>query len=320
MTRRYPLHRRTLAILASLEKELGVSIPALECFCHIADLDEKVRRCFEPAEIEHIEILDQPIRAGNCDFYALSMEAVDWYEEFLRSFPNAPKMHEAGWLYASAHSMKPDVLAKAWPEKEKLGWEVFRWRSTCGVKPEQVDLIRRAVNPEIPWPEAEKADEGCERNGYAGNGWMVSELCKLKQDPDFWRKGCPMIRAVQEYRNCSLYAGDDAELRNIRWERWKASACMDEQKAVLRLREWLVANREKISAAPKADGPAKTQAPPVREAVSGHETKGGEKSAIQSGWASISPTMAQDGSEGFVATEAGPEPCDAPGADVEANP
>lgn len=287
MTRRYPLHRRTRQILASIEKEFGAPVPVIDCFEYIADIDEKVRRCFEPAEVERIEILDQPVRCGKMDFYALSMLAEEWYEEFCRCFPDAPKMQEAGYLYASAHSMNSDVLKKAWPDKQKLAIEVFSWRSECGVKPGQVAALRSAINPPIPWPDAERDDESMDCRGYGGTGWMVSELCKLKQDPEFWRTGCPMLRAVQEYRNCTMYSDGDPKLRNARWDRWQTAACVDEQKAINRLRGWLM-ERKANSAAPKAEGPAIPQVPPASEAVRSPETERGEKSATESGGASFS--------------------------------
>lgn len=237
---RYPLHRRTRQILRSLEKDYGDPLPILDCFELVADLEEKVRRCFEPAEIEHIEILDQPVHAGNSDFYALSYMASDFYDEFCRCFPGAPKMHEAAWLYASAHSMRPDVLERAWPDKEKLAWEIFRWVANSGVKPGQFEAIHRILNPPIPWPGTCE-DASSERRGYGGNGWLVSELCKMKADPDYWRKGCPMLRALQEYRNCTLYGESNSDLRSLRWERWQTAACAEEQKSIRRLSEWLSA-------------------------------------------------------------------------------
>lgn len=240
MPKRYPLHRRTRQILRSLEKDYGDPLPLLDCFELVADLEEKVRRCFEPAEIEHVEMLDQPVHAGNGDFYALSYMAVNFYDEFCRCFPDAPKMHEAAWLYASAHSMRPDVLERAWPDKEKLAWEIFRWVANSGVKPGQFEAIHRILNPPIPWPESCE-DASSERRGYGGNGWLVSELCKMKADPDYWRKGCPMLRALQEYRNCTLYGESNSDLRNRRWERWQTAACAEEQKSIRRLSNWLSA-------------------------------------------------------------------------------
>lgn len=152
MSRRYPLHRRTRHILASVEKEFGFPVPILDAFVLVSDLDEKVRRTFEPAEIERIEMLDSPVHAGNCDFYALSLFAEEWWEEFCEAFPGSPTMHEAAWLYASAHSMRADVLKKSYADKADVAMEVFKWRAGCGVKPGQVDAIRNLLNPPIPWP------------------------------------------------------------------------------------------------------------------------------------------------------------------------
>lgn len=293
MYRRYPLHRRTRQILASLEKEHGAPLPWLDCFELVAEIDEKVRRCFEPAEIDRIAILDQAIRCGNVDFYALSHMALDWYDEFCRSFPNAPAMHEAAYLYASAHSMKPEVLNRAWPEKEKIAWEVFSFRSSCGVKPGQIPALMRLLNPPIPWPESERTDESVERGGYSGSGWMVSDLCKMKQDPEFWRSGCSMLRAMQDYRNCKLYGEPDMKMRNVRWDHWQAAACVDEQKAIRNLSDWLAKWKAKISARPSVSGQG-TQASRAPETVRVPEKERGEKSATENGGEPIPPTMAQE--------------------------
>lgn len=227
----YPLHRQTRQIISQVEETLGSKIPWVECFELIADLDVKVRRCFEPAEIDKISILDHPVKAGNTEFYALTLAAQDWFEEFCRCFPEAPTMHEAGWLYASAHSMQSDVLCREWSDLQKLGMEVFKWRASCGVKPGQIEAIKKLLNPELPWPDS-KWDTDADKRGYAGVGWITAELCKLRPDPDYWRNNVPMLKALQEYRNSVLYNDSDIEVRHKRMEKWAEAAMFDKQRAI----------------------------------------------------------------------------------------
>lgn len=234
--KRLPLHRRTRQILSELSQKFGTEIPWADLFAEIAELDESVRKCFEPAELDALAILDAPVEVGGTKFYALTLNAEDWFEEWCRVFPDAPEMQMAGFLYASAHSMEPEALLRTWNDKFKLAEEVWAWRAKCGVKRGQIAPLQRLLMPETPWPRREESDGDVEREGYSGYGWMTAVLCKLKPDPEYWRNKVPFLKAMQHYRDVMLYADGDTDLRNARWKLWQNSAQMEEAIAIKRLK------------------------------------------------------------------------------------
>ena len=130
--KRHPLHRRTRQLIAALAKKLGRDVPWADLFAEIAELDEAVRKCFEPAELDAIAILDEGVEVGGTRYYALTLNAEDWFEEWCNQFPNAPEMQVAGFLYASAHSMEPETLLRTWRDKFQLAVKVWLWRARCG--------------------------------------------------------------------------------------------------------------------------------------------------------------------------------------------
>lgn len=254
--KRLPLHRRTRQILDGLSKELHSDIPWADCFAEIAELDEAVRKCFEPSSLEALAILDEPVEVGAVEdtgkrwwqfwrprkrkgtkFWALTLNAEDWFEWFCGEFPDAEEMQRAAWLYASAHSMEPESLPRMGGNKWLVAWRVWRWRCGCGVRRAQIPLLQRLLMPETPWPKAGAPEPGLERDGYAGYGWMMSPLCRLKADPEWWRNKVPFLKAMQCYLDSTLYGEPDTDVRNARWEQWKSSAQVEEAMAIKRVKD-----------------------------------------------------------------------------------
>jgi len=233
----FPLHRRTRSILSQVSAELGTEIPWADCFAEISGLDEAVRKCFEPAELDCIEMLDQPVVVGGTKFWALTLNASDWFEEWCRKFPESPEMQIAGWLYASAHSMDPDALLRTWNDKYKLAWHVWLWRARCGVKSGQIAPLQSLLMPETPWARVEETDGEVEKEGYSAWGWLIATLCRLKNDPDWWRNKVPFLKALQNYKSALLYGETDAKIKDERWEKWQSQAQLDEMMAIRRLKK-----------------------------------------------------------------------------------
>ena len=274
--KKHPLHRRTRNILSSLAKELGTDVPWADCFAEIAALDEAVRKTFEPAELDQIAILDEGIEIGAVEdtgrrwwqfwkprsrkgtrFYALTLNAEDWFEEWCRCWPDAPVMQVTGWLYASAHSMEPEALLRTWNDKFQLAAVVWLWRCRCGIKPGQIVALQRLLMPELPWPKSSGHDD-VEKEGFAGNGWLTATLGAVGVDPDYWRNKVPMLKALQRYRDMVLYGEADKEVKARRWEQWRDMAEAD----VWRARKALGAAWKAIAG---ADGPKPTPTPPKGE-------------------------------------------------------
>jgi hypothetical protein len=286
--KRLPLHRRTRVILASLEKELGTDVPWADCFAEIAELDEAVRKCFEPAALDALAILDEPVEVGavadtgkrwwqfwrakrkrGTKFWALTLNAEDWFEWFCEQFPDAQEMQTAAWLYASAHSMEPESLPRMGGNKWLLAWRVWLWRCRCGVKRSQIAPLQALLMPGTPWPRGGSQEKGMERDGYAGYGWMMTPLCRLKNDPDWWRNKVPFLKAMQSYLDSTLYGEPDSDVRNARWEQWRTSAQAEEAVAANRLKAaWKAfdeaAVRPAAKTAPEARG-GQEEAPEGRE-------------------------------------------------------
>lgn len=233
--KRLPLHRRTRTILASLSREFGTDIPWAECFAEIAELDEAVRKCFEPAELDQLAILDEGVEVGGTRYYALTLNAEDWFEEWCRKFPDAPEMQVAGWLFAAAHSMEPEVLSREWNDKCKLAERVWMWRAQCGIKREQIAPLQRLLMPRTPWPKESRGPED-ELEGYGGYGWLSATLGSVGEDPDYWKNKVPFLKALQRYRDLAMYGEADSEVKNRRWEAWRDEARAEEQVAIRRLK------------------------------------------------------------------------------------
>lgn len=235
--KRLPLHRRTRQILKELSQKYGTEIPWAELFAEIAELNEAVRKCFEPAELDELAILDAPVEVGGTKFYALTLNAEDWFEAWCKHFPDAPEMQMAGFLYASAHSMEPEALMRTWQDKFKLAEHVWAWRAKCGLKRRQIAPLQQLLMPETPWPKGDEGKGDVEREGYAGFGWMTGVLCTVKPDPDYWRNKVPFLKAMQHYRNAVFYGESNTEIKNARWEQWRNSAQMEEVLAIKHLKE-----------------------------------------------------------------------------------
>jgi hypothetical protein len=255
--KRHPLHRRTRGILASVSKELSSEIPWAECFPEIVELDEAVRKCFEPAELDQIAILDEGVEVGGTRYYSLTLNAQDWFEEWCRCWPDAPEMQLAGWLYAAAHSMEPDALLRTWNDKFKLAAHVWLWRCRCGIKRGQIAPLQRLLMPETPWPKDGRNPED-DRDGYGGFGWLTATLGPVDGDPDYWKNKAPFLKALQRYRDLSLYGDADPEIKKRRWETWRDSALAEEQVAIRRLKTAWKAFLE-------LSGKAESKTPPMEE-------------------------------------------------------
>ncbi len=255
-----PLHRQTRAALDGMSKKFGLPIPWAECFAEIAAYDEAIRKTFEPAELDQIAILDEGIEVGGTRYYALTLNAQDWFEEWCRAWPDAPEMQLAGFLYASAHSMEPETLLRTWKDKFKLAVKVWLWRARCGIKRGQIAPLQRLLMPETPWPTVTR-DGDVEREGYAGEGWLTGTLGPVGGDPDYWRNKVPFLKALQKYRDAIFYREADKEIKDQRWEQWRDLAAADEFRARKALEAaWLA------TAAP--GGPEPTPTPPAGEEAS----------------------------------------------------
>ena len=252
--RHLPLHRRTKQVLAELAKAYGTEVPWSDCHAEICELDELVRRTLEPAEIDQLAILDEGVEVGAVEdtgrrwwqfwkprkrrgtrFYALTLNAEDWFEEWCRSFPDAPEMQLAGWLYASAHSMQPEKLMREWNNKYHLAWHVWLWRCRCGIKRGQIAPLQRMLMPETPWPKLGKPDE--DQEGFAGHGWLTAALGTKDGDHEYWKNKVPFVKALQRYRDLSMYGDGDAEIKRERWEQWRTGAEAEVQLCIRRLRK-----------------------------------------------------------------------------------
>ena len=267
-----PLHRRTLGVLDGMSKALG-PIPWAACFAEIAALDEAVRKTFEPAELDQIAILDEGVEVGGTRYYALTLNAEDWFEEWCRCFPDAPEMQLAGFLYASAHSMEPETLLRTWSDKFQLAVKVWLWRARCGIKRGQIAPLQRLLMPETPWPTVSREGD-VEREGYAGAGWLTGTLGAVGGDPDYWKNKVPFLKALQKYRDAFFYREADKDIKAQRWEQWRDLAEADVWRARKRLEAaWKAANG--------AGGPEPTPTPPAgEEAPTGQpEAKAGQAEA-----------------------------------------
>lgn len=252
-----PLHRRTRGILASVSKELSSEIPWAECFPEIAELDEAVRKCFEPAELDAIAILDEGVEVGGTRYWSLTLNAQDWFERWCELWPDAPEMQIAGWLYAAAHSMQPEALLRMWNDKFKLAAHVWLWRCRCGIKRGQIAPLQRLLMPETPWPKENKNPED-EREGYGGFGWLAASLGAVGEDPEYWKNKVPFLKALQRYRDLSLYGDADPDIKKRRWETWRDAAQAEEQVAIRRLKAAWKAFLE-------LSGKAASKVPPMEE-------------------------------------------------------
>lgn len=266
-----PLHRETLAKLDGMSKQFGRPIPWRECFAEIAALDEAVRKTFEPAELDAIAILDEGIEVGGTRYYALTLNAEDWFEEWCRCWPDAPEMQVAGWLYAAAHSMQPEALLRTWNDKFQLAVKVWWWRARCGIKRGQIAPLQKLLMPENPWPTVVH-DGDVEREGYAGDGWLTGTLGGVGGDPDYWRNKVPFLKALQKYRDAIFYREADKDVKNERWEQWRDLAAADEWRARKHLEAaWLALEGE--------DGPEPTNPPPPPEEAPKEEPRAKEGQA-----------------------------------------
>lgn len=272
--KRLPLHRRTRQIIAGLAKELGTEIPWQECFAEIGDLDDAVRKTFAPAELDALAILDEPVVVGGTKFYALTLNAEDWFEEWCKRFPDAPEMQMTGLLYASAHSMDPEALLRTWTNKGWLAARVWLWRCRCGIKRGQVEPLTRLIMPDVPWPNP-GGDSDEDNEGYSGYGWLSAALGGHDGDVDYWRNKVPMLKALQRYRNLALYGEGDSELRRSRWEQWREDTETEAAVAIRTLKDAWQAVR-----GPAAPSPSPTPSPApgsVPGASEGKETASTEK-------------------------------------------
>ena len=252
-----PLHQRTRIVLDGLAKKLGRPVPWAECFAEIAELDEAVRKTFEPAELDQIAILDEGVEVGGTRYYAMTLNAEDWFEEWCRAWPDAPEMQVAGWLYAAAHSMEPEALLRSWNDKFQLAVKVWLWRARCGIKRGQIAPLQRLLMPETPWPKV-PTDGDVEREGFAGSGWLTATLGAVGADPDYWKNKVPFLKALQKYRDVTLYGEADKEVKSQRWEQWRDLAAADEWRARKKLEgAWMALEGE--------DGPEPTPTPPAPE-------------------------------------------------------